>query len=65
MFNNIGKVTSMIGVFIVHKIKSLNKKNCIYGSIGRVKDNDGFGKKAWIGCVLTVNGMFIDNGEAK
>jgi len=55
----------MIGVFIVHKIKSLNKKNCIYGSIGRVKDNDGFGKKAWIGCVLTVNGMFIDNGEAK
>jgi len=52
-------------VFIIHKIKSLNKKNCIYGSIDRVKDNDGFGKKAWIGSVLTANCLFIDNGETK
>jgi len=45
----------VVGVFIVHNLKSLNKKNYIYGSIGRVKDNDGFGKKALIGYVLPAN----------
>ena len=43
MFHHIGEVTRVVGMFIVHSLKSLNNKNCIYGSIGSLKDNVGFG----------------------
>jgi len=49
----------VVGVFIVHNLKSLNKKNYIYGSIGCVKDNvvlvNAFNKNASIDCILTAD----------